>query len=187
MSQALCTTQPATLSSAGEIFPSFPQTSRLHLGNDSIQTRLLKSDLWHFAMDPLSILGAVAAASQLFEQGLKITSFLYELYGKAKEAPESIQKQTVKVEQLIDLALLVKENPSLQTEAVASILRTCLRTAEQFQKTLKKVSIADEDGKWKKAGKVASALFKDKEIIQYFDEIEKEKTSLVLCIQEIDS
>jgi hypothetical protein len=62
-------------------------------------------------MDPLSILGAVAAASQLFEQGLKITSFLYELYGKAKEAPESIQKQTVKVEQLIDLATLVKENP----------------------------------------------------------------------------
>jgi hypothetical protein len=138
-------------------------------------------------MDPFSILGAAAAASQLFEQGLKITRFLYELYGKANEATESIQKQTVKVEQLIDLAILVEQNPSLQTEAVASILGTCLRTTEQFQKTLKRVSVTDNDGKWKKVSKIASALFKEKEIIRLFDEIEKEKTSLVLCIQEIDS
>jgi hypothetical protein len=52
---------------------------------------------------------------------------------------------------------------------------------------LKKVSIIDEDGKWKKTGKVASAWFKEKEIIRFFDEIEKERTLLVLYIHEINS
>jgi hypothetical protein len=58
-------------------------------------------------MDPLAVLGAVAAATQLVEQGIKITQFLSKLYSKIQDAPESVRKHFVYVKQLIDIARLI--------------------------------------------------------------------------------
>jgi hypothetical protein len=55
------------------------------------------------------VLGALAAASQLIEQGLKITIFISDLYAKVRDAPESIRKQSVQVKQLTDIARLIKQ------------------------------------------------------------------------------
>jgi hypothetical protein len=138
-------------------------------------------------MDPLSLLGAVAAASQLVAQGIQITFILSDLCLKAKEAPDTIRKQTAQVEQLINLARLIIQTPSLQKDSIASVLGTCLRTAEQCLASLKKEFMTDKDGKLKKAQKLFSALLKEKEIGRVFDDLEKEKTSLILCITAIDS
>jgi hypothetical protein len=138
-------------------------------------------------MDPLTVLGAVAAATQLVEQGIKITQFLGELYSKVQDAPESVRKQLVHVEQLIDIARLIIQSPSLQEESVVSILRTCLRQAADIQNLLKKVSVVDKDGQLKKIRKAFAAVMKEKEIDALFDNLEREKSSLALCIQEINS
>jgi hypothetical protein len=106
---------------------------------------------------------------------------------KAKEAPDTIRKQTAQVEQLINLARLIIQTPSLQKDSIASVLGTCLRTAEQCLASLKKEFMTDKDGKLKKAQKLFSALLKEKEIGRVFDDLEKEKTSLILCITAIDS
>jgi hypothetical protein len=136
--------------------------------------------------DPLSVLGAVAAASQLLEQGANVTTFLWGLYSKIKHAPESIRKQIIQVEQLLGLSRLFLQHPSLQKDSVASILGTCLLRAQEFQNFLKKILVTDTDGRFKKLKKSFEAVMKEKEIIVLFDHLEKEKTSLMLCIQEID-
>lgn len=138
-------------------------------------------------MDPVSILGAGAAAAQVIEQTGKLVIFFIELYGKAQDSPELIRKQRTHIEQLMILSRLVKENPALQTELIASVLRSCLKTAEPLLESLKKVSIVDGDGKLRKLQKVSSALTKEKYIASRLAELEREKNSLVLCIQEIDS
>lgn len=137
--------------------------------------------------DPLAFLGAAAAASQLLQQGFQITKFICELYSKIQDAPESIRKQVMQIEQLIDLARLVIQNPSLQTASVASLLNTCVRSAAEVQGLLKKVSVTTKDGQLKKVQKALTAVMKEKEILALFNHLEREKSSLTLCIHEIDA
>jgi hypothetical protein len=138
-------------------------------------------------MDPFTILGAAAAASQFVDQGLRITFFLYDLCSKAKQAPDEIRGQIVKTETMINIARLIIQNPSLQEESVAAVLRPCLLAAQQFLELLKKISITEDDGKMKKVQKIFSSLLKEKEITSFFDDLEKKKTSIILCIGEINS
>jgi hypothetical protein len=138
-------------------------------------------------MDPLSGLGAAAAASQFFEQGIKIAKFLVELYTKS-QAPDFIQKEVAQIEQLVKISRVVQENKSLQKEdLIASSLASCSRTAAKFLGFLSKYMVTDEDGKIKTVQKVFSVMLKEKEIAQYYDDLEREKSSLILCIQQIDS
>jgi hypothetical protein len=132
-------------------------------------------------MAGVEVFGALAAASQLTEQGLKITIFIYDLYAKIRDAPESIRKQSVQVEQLIDIARLVKHNPTLQTVLVESILRNCVAEAEKLHEILGKISTAAKDGRVRKLWKALDGM------ATLFAKLEQEKSSLALCIETIDS
>jgi hypothetical protein len=145
-------------------------------------------DAAHISMlDPVSILGVVAAASQLIEQSDKMVLFFSELYWKVQDTPNLIRKQKIHIEQLILLSQLIKENPSLQTAPIASILQSCLKTAQPLSEALTKISISDGDGKSKRIQKAIFALMKEKHISASLGDLEREKNSLILCIQEIDS
>ena len=135
----------------------------------------------------LEVIGAIAAAGQLIEQGTKIVRFVSDLYSKIQNAPESIRGQVVQVEQLIDISRLIERNPSLQTNAVASILRTCLLDAKKLHEILGKLSISAQDGKAKKIWKALDGLTKEKKIDALFQNLEQQKSSLALSIQAVDS
>src|SRR2546429_665975 len=135
----------------------------------------------------LATLGAVAAASQLAQQCVKIGKFISGLYTKVRDAPESIRKQTVQVEQLIDIARLVQHNPSLQTDLVGSILGNCFREAGQLEEELMKISGSAGDGKAKGIWKALVGLTKKEKILAHFARLEQEKSALALCIETIDS
>lgn len=138
-------------------------------------------------MDPLSGLGAASSAAQLLAQGVQLARFLVELYTKS-QAPEFIQKQMAQVEQLVDIARLVQKNSSLQKDdSIALILGSCTRTATDFLNFLGRYVVTDEDGTVKKIQKVFTAMLKEKEVTHFFDDLEREKSSLILCIQTIDS
>ncbi len=138
-------------------------------------------------MDPLSVLGAAAASSQLLEQGAKVTKFLWDLYSKMKDSPEQIRRQIIQIEQLLSLSRLFLENPALQKDSVASMLGSCLLRAQEFHRFLGKLSVRDSDGQFKKLKKSLDAVMKEDKIVVLFDNLEREKSSLILCIQEIDS
>jgi len=138
-------------------------------------------------MAGVEVLGALAAASQLTEQSLKIAIIISDLYLKVRDAPESIRKQSVQVEQLIDIAKLIKHNPPLQTALVESILRNCVGEAEKLQEILGKISTAAGDGRVRKLWKALDGVAKEKRILALFAKLEQEKSSLALCIETIDS
>ena len=138
-------------------------------------------------MAGVEVLGVLAAASQLTEQSLKIANIISDLYSKVRDAPESIRKQSVQVGQLIEIARQIKQNPSLQTALVESILRNCVGEAEKLQEILERISIAAEDGRVRKLWKALDGVGKEKRILALFAKLEQEKSSLVLCIETIDS
>jgi hypothetical protein len=88
--------------------------------------------------DPLSILGAIAAASQLAQQAYEIVKFFSDLYAKIQDHGESMQVRMLHVEQLIDISKLIAKTPTLQTPTIQSVLVTCLRTTITLQEVLQK-------------------------------------------------
>jgi hypothetical protein len=138
-------------------------------------------------MAGVEVLGALAAASQLTEQSIQIAIFISNLYSKVRDAPESIRKQSVQLEQLIDIAKLIGHNPPLQTDLVGSVLHNCVGEAEKLQEILANVSTAAGDGKVKKLWKALDGVAKEKRILALFANLEREKSSLALCIKTIDS
>ena len=138
-------------------------------------------------MSGLEVLGALAAASQLVEQGLKITIFISGLYKKIQGAPESIRKQVIQIEQLVDVSRLIEKNQSLQTGEITSILKECLVEVNHLRDILSKITLEVGDGKVKQLWKAIDGVMKEKKINALFEELEQQKSSLTLCIQAVDS
>ena len=134
-------------------------------------------------MSGLEVVGAVAAASQLIEQVLKIV----QLFSKFRDASESHSRHFVHIEQLIKIALLVKKNQPLHTAVMEFTLRQCLSRATRLLKILSKICAASGDGKVMKWKKALARVTKEKEILVLLAELEREKSSLTLCISTIDS
>jgi hypothetical protein len=138
-------------------------------------------------MSGLEILGAAAAASQLTQQGLKIINLISELAVKIRDAPESIHKNKVQVEQLIELAGLVKNNPPLQTPLMDSILHVCTDEAKQVLEILSNICTKFGDGRVVKLWKALGGVVRESKILALFAKLEQGKSTLALCIATIDS
>jgi hypothetical protein len=135
----------------------------------------------------LDVLGAVAAASQLAEQCLKIISLISELYIKIRDAPESMRKDAVQIQQLVDITRLIEKTTSLQTALVDSILRVCVTEATEVIRILNKACVAVGEGHVKKLWRAAFGLTKERAILAHFAKLEQGKSTLALCIATIDS
>jgi hypothetical protein len=137
-------------------------------------------------MDPLTVLGAASSTAQLLQQGTQIVKFLYDLRLKMKEAPEKIQRQSCQVQQLSLFLELFLHNTSLQKDSVALVLDTCLQRSQELQSYLDDMSPDKAKGKLRKFRKAFKSVVKERDTAVLFDSLEREKTSLMLCIQEID-
>ena len=134
--------------------------------------------------DPVTILGAMAAASQLAEQGFKIALLLCQLGSRIRNAQESSNRRVKQVEQLIGIARQIISNSSLQTETMASVLKTCLEETEHIDKLLQKVVISSKHNKASRVARSFRAVVKEREINAHFNNLERIKGLLCLCISE---
>jgi len=140
------------------------------------------------AMDPIIGMSAVAAAAGLADVGLKIARFLVELSRTIKDLPSSVRGQIEPIEQLVALARLILVNPGLQTDSVAEVLRTCFSIAGTLEKTLQSIG-TNKEGKmvervWKSLVAVSGRI---NEIEKLSLQLERQKSTLIICIQEHDS
>jgi hypothetical protein len=138
-------------------------------------------------MDPLSALGAVAAASQLIEQGHNLIKFIKDVCAKANEDAKSSQNKLVHIEQLIKLAGLIKQNPSLHTDDLEQVVKTCLAQAEQLLAELQKLCIKKTSGKRQRIRIAFSTVMKVDKVAGQFAALEQQKSLLALYVQNIDS
>lgn len=77
------------------------------------------------------------------------------------------------------------QNASLQKESMVSALGSCLRHAEDFQEILKDANSAT--GRFKRLQNSLTTFVKEKRFMELCLSLEREKSSLSLCIAEIDS
>jgi hypothetical protein len=134
--------------------------------------------------DPVTILGAIAAASQLAEQGLKITLLLCQIGSQVRDARDSTNRRVEQVEQLISIARQIILNPSLQTENVASVLKTCLEETGTLDRILRKLVISSKHNRVLRFARSLKAVTKEREISAHFESLERIKGLLTLCISE---
>jgi hypothetical protein len=149
-------------------------------------TQETETSLCIIAMDPLTVLGAASSAAQLLQQGTQLVKFLYDLRLKMKEAPEKIQRQSRQVQQLSLFLELFLHNASLQKDSVALVLNTCLQRSQELQSYLDDMSPNKAKGRLRKFRRAFKSVVKEHDTAILFDSLEREKTSLMLCIQEID-
>jgi len=138
-------------------------------------------------MDPISAVGIAAASTQFAGQIITISVTVLEFYQKVKDAPEVVRQQLIHVDQLSGIARLIIQNKALQTAAINSVLRACLILISDIQKELQKLQVDPRDHTGVKLQKSLMAAFKEKKFGKMFEELEKQKATLVLCIQEVDS
>lgn len=135
-------------------------------------------------MDPISALGAVAAASQLAGQAYNIVNFLTELFGKVAEAPELTRERISHLEQLIAISKLIAKTEPLQTDEVQDVLKACLRKAIDLNEILKRYPI-DDKSKLKHLLQSLRILHKNDSVIVLLERIEKDKGLLALAIAQV--
>ena len=138
-------------------------------------------------MAGVEVISAFAVATQFAAHGLQIVIFISDLYSKVRDVPESIRKQSGQLEQLIGITKLIARNPLLQTELVESILQTCVGEVRELQQILANISTAAGDGAVRKVWKALDGITKEERILALFSNLEREKSSLALCVEAIDS
>lgn len=133
----------------------------------------------------LAVLGATAASTQLAVQVTKSFIYLRDIVIKMKAAPKDVQQYTVHVEQLIALTELFKVTPELHT-TITPILETCRAQATKINDAMGKLTIDDTERWYKKTKKKLQVAMKEKDINQMFERLDREKTSLIVAIAQVD-
>ena len=131
----------------------------------------------------MEYVGAVAAGLQL----TKAVVALLDIYKKAQDGPDTVRKQLLHVDQLMSLSSLVIQNIELQTESVARVLGTCMGLVRDIHRELSRTLFSASDGALRRITKALVSVMKSKDVGKQYSQLEKAKSTLALCIAEIDS
>jgi N-terminal domain on NACHT_NTPase and P-loop NTPases len=138
-------------------------------------------------MSGVEILGAVASAVQLADTCMKIAICAIDLFSRVRDAPETIRKRIVAVQQLVEVARLIEHNPSLQTPLIASVLTRARADADQLFEILTKIDAQPSAGKVVKYWKALEGITREKRILAICDRLQENKALLTLYIASINS
>ena len=136
------------------------------------------------SMSGIEIIGLVASASQLALYSIKITTCLAEICKRVQDAPVRIRQHSDQIRQLQSTVQLVQQNHLLQTAHVYAHINATLEQAKTLSAILEQLTKDYSRGSIRKYWKILKAT-REKEILDIFDRLEKEKSALILCISVI--
>lgn len=137
-------------------------------------------------MSGIEVIGLLASASQLALYSLKITTSISEIYRQIQEAPKKIRQHAEQLDQLLKTAKLIQFHPSLQTVAVDDQIKTTMKQAIKLASLLERVRADYSRGSVRKYWKILRGRH-NKEILDSFEALEKEKSALQLCIAVVNT
>jgi hypothetical protein len=135
-----------------------------------------------FMIDPLTVVGALAASSQLAQQLFQATLALAGIYSKLKSASETIAYQLAYLTELNGIAQTIKGAGGQQGEAVNLALGRCLKLVEEIRNELRRRQPLETDNPGKRWRKRIMAALKEKGVADMFSRLAREKTSLSLAL-----
>jgi hypothetical protein len=131
--------------------------------------------------------GGFTSAVQLADTYVKLATCAVDLFSRVRDAPETIQKRIVVVEQLLEIVRLIQHNPSLQTPLIASVLTRARADADQLFEILTKIDAQPSAGKVVKYWKALEGITREKRILAICDRLQENKALLTLYIASINS
>lgn len=141
-------------------------------------------------MSGLEVIGAIASVAQLAQYVMGTNSSIFELCSVLRHAPKKFQQHAYTVKQLSEMIQLVQANQWLRSSsAVADILEDITQRVKEAQDLLRRAepggfsNVRTTTKYWKHF----KNLRKESQIAGIFAELEKKKSSLSLCILEIQT
>jgi hypothetical protein len=131
----------------------------------------------------LEVLGALAAASQIAEQVLRIVKLVQSI----RDAPEEVLQHIASLQQLASVVESIKANPSYQSRQVAEILSLINTKTSAISDTLDKLQTDPSNSKASVFKKAVNSTWNSDNVANKLDQIERDKTTLALCLAQIDA
>lgn len=138
-------------------------------------------------MSGLELLGVAASAMQVAQVSLAIVTSLTSLFKQIHDAPKVVESRLLQVQTLFEISRLIVNTPQLQTAEVDSILKSCARDGEVLRDVLEKLVVEKNRSKIKRWIIAIGGLMEENKVVGLLQSLEVGKTSLSLCIAQIDS
>ena len=132
-------------------------------------------------MSGAEALGVIASATQLAAYGIKIALFLHDISKKVHNAPAQITAYVSHIRHLIETTTLIEQHESLQSSIIHTQLQTTLLEARSLYNVLKKLAERYTGNSIRKYW-ISTFTCGDREILTAFTNLEREKTTLGLCV-----
>lgn len=138
-------------------------------------------------MSGFEVVGAIAAAGQFLEQGLKVYGLYRSIRHQIQDAPEEIHQRTERMESFEAVARNIRDTKAFQTTQTERILTRCDGYASSLSTILEGIKFKSEDPLVKKTWSAVGGLRKEKEILGLFNMLDEEQGLLSLHLQTLDS
>jgi hypothetical protein len=133
----------------------------------------------------IDVLGAAAAATQLFETTFNLVAGISELRDRMKDAPTRIQNFRDELDSLTNTIVRIGNNPKLQTPHLKVIITAIGLKVDTLNSLLSKLSTGPNLPPVKKLVRVLKLKQTEARILQNFADLERDKTSLILTVNEL--
>lgn len=137
-------------------------------------------------MSGIEVIGAIASVPQLVDVCFRATQSLFGLLSTVRRIPEVVKQRQANVEQLHEILPMIRDCPALQTAKIGHVLRSIATKLQNLRETLEKLINTSDKG-IKKHCRALRGAVQEKRIISIFNELESDKTILILCIVSVDS
>lgn len=135
------------------------------------------------SMSGLEILGIATSAIRVAQ----IVTDLVKIFNRIRDTPLVAQNRLQQLHTLVELSKLIESSQQLQTAEVDAILQDCLKNAEQIKTWLQGLGLEKGKSRFKTWIKTVGGMVNEERVIGMLGSLEASKTSLVLCIAQIDS
>lgn len=130
---------------------------------------------------------AIMASVQLIETCGEIAMCAVDHLSRVRNAPNMIQKRIVEVEHFVEIAELIKHNPSLQTLLVANILRRAFVDADRLLKILIEIHAQSTAKRTSLVRRASKKVSNENRILAICNMLQETKALLILSVASINS
>ena len=133
-------------------------------------------------MAAADLVGLFASTTQLAAYAINITTTLFEIYHRIRDAPKRIQDYIRRINQLLTATHLIESHTLLQTKTIRAQVGHTLYQAQQLSAVLQEARLSHCYNTVPKVWSVLNGR-RDKEIADSFERLEQEKSTLLMSIQ----
>lgn len=137
-------------------------------------------------MSGIEVIGAISSVAQLVDLCFRVTQSLFDLLSTVRRIPEVMKQRRANVEQLQEILRMIRDCPVLQTANIGQVLGSMATKLQTLRRILQKLINTSDKG-IKKHCRALFGAIQEKRIISLFNELESDKTMLILCIVNVDS